>query len=149
MNSVERFKAHCLAGRWYREKFGLQAPQSLGLEIRDEDTGDWSFMLVGYGFIYKILHTWAGHFANALQMATLLKALSESRHLCYPGFKGFCVNNVPEEFAEAFGLPFSPLYYNPIYFPLVRLPITPDHPFKYDNKIRLLGLGSAGSTTRQ
>lgn len=148
MSSGGRFEAYCLASRWYRQKFGLQAPQSLGLEICDEDTGDWSFILIGYGYIHKILRTWAGHFANASQLATLLKALSDLKHICHPGFKELCINNVPEDFAQTYGLPFSSLFLDPKYFPIVRLPVTPDHPYKHDNRVRWLGLGSAGSTTR-
>lgn len=118
------------------------------MEVCDEDTGDWSFVLMGFGFLWKNVHTWAGHFANARHMATLIKALSQSRKLCYPGFRDFSINNVPTEFAEAYGLPFADLAYNPPYTPLVRLPVTSDHPFEQENKVRWLGLGNMVSSTR-
>lgn len=137
-----------MGGRWYREKFGLEAPHILGVEIFDEDTGDWSFVLVGYGFLWKVLHTWTGHFANARQMAALIKALSESRKLWYPGFQDFYINNVPQNFAEEYGLPYSPLYCKPQYSQLVRLPVTPEHPFRQDNKVRWIGLANTASNTR-
>lgn len=137
-----------MGGRWYREKFGLEAPRILGAEIYDEDTGDWSFVLIGYGFLWKVLHTWAGHLATAHQMATLIKALSESRKLGYPGFQDFCMNNVAKEFAEAYGLAFSELCCRPPYTPLVRLPVTSNHPYRQDNKVRWLGMGNTASNTR-
>lgn len=148
MSSVERYEAYYLGSKWYCEKFGYEAPKLFGVEVCDEDTGDWSFLLIGYGFIWKIVHTWAGHFANAVQMAALIKAVSESKTLSYPAFKHICINNVPTEFAEAYGLPFSPLYYNTIFSQLVRLPVTPEHPYEQDNKVRWIGLGNITSNTR-
>lgn len=118
------------------------------MEICDDDTGDWSFVLIGHGFLGKKLHTWAGHFANALQMAALIRALSDSKLLGYPGFQDFCINNVPREFAQAYALPFSELGYNPAYFPIVRLPVTEDYPYNHKNEVRWLGVGNMTSNTR-
>lgn len=148
LTSVGRYDAYCLGGKWFCEKFGHETPKLLGMEVCDEDTGDWSFILIGYGFLSKILHTWAGHFANAHQMAALIKALSESAKLCYPCFQDLCINNTPEVFAKDYGLPFSALYCNPIYSSIVRLPVTPEHPYNQDNEVRWIGLSNIVSNTR-
>lgn len=137
-----------MGGNWYCEKFGFDAPQLFGVEVCDEETGDWSFLLLAYGFLWKMLHTWAGHFATAHQMATLLKALSESGKLRYTCFDDFAVNNMPRAFAEQYGLPFSELGYSRIYTPIVRLPVTENHSYQQDNQVQWLGLGNITSNIR-
>lgn len=129
-------------------KFGLEAPQVVGVEIHDEATGDWSFLLIAYGFVWRFLHTWAGHFANARQMAALIKALSHCKKLRHPHFTELCINNTPAAFANAYGLTHSEAYRVSGFLPYVRLPDTVEHPHNSQNQVHWLGLSNFFSTTR-
>lgn len=137
-----------MSAEWYCRKFGLKIPPLIGLEIEDEITGDWSFLLMDYGFAWGQIYTWAGHFSSATQLAILLKALSESRQLPYYTAENMIVNNVPQVFADVYGLPSSGLYYKKGYKPIVRLPSTRAYPHESKRKVHWLGMGESGSNTR-
>lgn len=146
--SVGHFKSWGLTARWYCEKFNLEQPQIVGVEIEDKATGDWSFLLMGYGFVWKILHTWAAHFANAHQLAALLRTLSDSKQLLHTYFPELCANNVPLAFAQANNLPYAEGFCNPKFAQVVRLPDTPWHRHRPGRKVHWIGIGQAGSSTR-
>lgn len=145
---MTRYQSVCLAARWHCEKFGYEEPTIIGVEVEDTLTGDWSFIMISYGFINKMFVTWASHFSSAQQMAALIKALSDTKKLHMPHFDDFRVNNVPQAFAEAYGLTYSPLFCNPKFAPLVRLPVSPGHPHQSGKQVHWIGMGNFGSTTR-
>lgn len=118
------------------------------MQIQDIDTGEWSFMMLSYGFIWKSYPTYAAHFSSARQMASLIKALSECKKLHYPRLGNLSVNNVPQAFAEEYGLPHFFGYYAAQHVPVVRLPVTTEHPHRSEKAVHWIGLGHFGSTTR-
>lgn len=84
---------------WYCERKGLEVPHIIGYEIEDEKSGNWSFLLLWYGFAWNRVETWCCHFASADQMAALLKAISESQSIVHPLRGSLRIRNVSQEFA--------------------------------------------------
>lgn len=146
VNHYESFRS---VAKWYCKEYGLEEPSIIGVQMQDDDdTGPWSFIIMSYNFIWKEYPTWAAHFSSARQMAALVKALSECKKLHYPRLGHLQVNNVPQAFAEEYGVPHSLGYYSPAFVPVVRLPITATHPNRPDQANEWIGRGNFGSTTR-
>lgn len=145
---VVHYESWCLGAEWYCNKYGLEQPPVIGVQIEDTDTGEWSFVLMSYGFIWRDFPTYVAHFSSASQMASLIKALSDCKKLHYPRLGDLLVNNVPLTFAEEYGLPFSPKYYSDRWVPVIRLPVTAEHPHRSDKPVHWVGRGNFASTTR-
>lgn len=126
----------------------MEVPSVIGVEIQDDDTGDWSFIIMTYGFVWKDFPTYATHFSSGRQMASLIKALSESKRLHYPCLGNLQIQNVPRAFADEFGLSYSSGFFAAYHVPVVRLPVTTDHPHRSDQAVHWIGRGNFGSSTR-
>lgn len=133
---------------WHCDKFDLERPSIIGVEIEDDATGDWSFILMSYSFIWKSCQTWAGHFSSARQMASLIKALSECRKAHHPRLGDLRVNNVPQSFAEDYGLSFTTGQLSASWKPVVRLPVSAEHPHQSGKAVHWVGRGTYESNTR-
>lgn len=101
------YSALRLGTKWFCQKKYVVEPRVVGVEVRDEKTGEWSFLILVYTLMWKKLVTWATHFASARQMAMLIKALSDSPDLYHPIVGDLHVRNVPVQFAEELGLPYG------------------------------------------
>lgn len=145
---VVQYESYCLAANWYCDKYDFERPSIIGVEIQDDETGDWSFIMLCYGFIHKEFQTWAAHFSSARQMASLIKALSECKKIHYPRLGDLRVLNVPQSFAEEYGLSFTTGQLSAKCAPVMRLPVSAKHPHQSGKAVHWIGRGSFESTTR-
>lgn len=124
---------------WYCQKHDLEVPELLGVEVEDEATGEWSFILLTYSFVWKILRSWASHFASAKHMAQMFQALSESKKLFYEPLGDLQVRNMPQAYAEELSLPVQAGLSGSIFPPRIRLPATPGHAYEQGTKVQWVG----------
>lgn len=113
---------------WICKQKELVEPSVIGVEIKDEVTGEWSFLLLCYSFAWRRFATWCNHFASANQMASLVKAISDSQKICYSILGDLHIRNVPAQFAQELHLPFGEGYGEVLDTPYIRLPSAPGSP---------------------
>lgn len=132
---------------WYCDRHYLKVPDIVGVEVEDEETGQWSFALLFYGFVWKTFTTWSTHFASSSQMAQLLQALSQSKAIFYPRLDKLYVRNIPEAYAAEFSLPFQTGFAGSEWPARIRLPVEPGRAFE-SKKVHWVGPNVLDSVLR-